>query len=188
MTIAPKNKIILSIVVFVLISGILSVFLIYPIFNNIVRSSEEIGLKAGSLAELNQEAANLKNFQNFSKENRQDLDNMAKVLVDPENPVEFIEFMENQAGSLGLYIKIIPNAVMKQKGDPFPSMIFNLNVAGKFSNFMVFIERMETSNYLISTTALSIRRISDADTGRQEFKGLSVGDISTTLSWKVYTK
>ncbi|MDO8265128.1 MAG: hypothetical protein Q7T34_02030, partial [Candidatus Parcubacteria bacterium] len=159
MIITPKNKIIITIIGFALIAGMVSIFLIYPIFNSIAESSAEIELRADDLARLNQEAENIREFQSFSKENRQDIDKIGEAFVDPENPLEFIEFIESQADLLGLVVKITPNEAVKKEGEVFPSMVFNLSVIGKFSNFMVLLKKMESSGFLISTTGLNIKRI-----------------------------
>jgi hypothetical protein len=183
-----KNKINLSLVIFILLSVILILFVIYPLFKEIKINSEDLISKRQSLTLLERKTENLKQYQTIWVEIEPNLEKIDKLFIDPEMPVEFISFLEATARDCDLSIEISPSLSQKTTEDPWPSLFFQISSTASFSKFSKFLEKLETSPYLIKIQNLNITRLSEAELKSKDLEKFSLGDVKATFSIKVYTK
>jgi len=182
------RKIIISLLVFILVISLCVIFIIYPLFNEIRKESEDLFAQKNILAGLEIKAKNLQKFQVTYENYEPDLEKINEVFVNPAEPVSFIEFLEKQASQSQLFIEILPLVPEKAGKDLWPSMNFHLVLAGSFPDFLKFFEKLELSPYLIETLNLNTRRLYEGNIKAEKFKGFSVGDVNVSLSVKAYTK
>jgi hypothetical protein len=183
-----KNKINLSLAIFIILSIILILFVIYPLFKEIKINSEDLISKKQNLTLLEKKIENLKQYQAIWAEIEPNLEKIDKLFIDPEVPVEFISFLEETARDCNLSVEISPLPASKITEDPWPSLLFQISTTASFSKFLKFLEKLETSPYLIKIQNLNTRRLTEKDLELKEFKGLSAGDTKNTLLIKVYTQ
>ena len=183
-----KNKINLSLAIFIMLNIILIYFVIYPLFKEIKINSEDLISKKQSSATLERKVENLKQFQTLWFEIQPNLEKIDKLFIDPEVPVEFISFLEETASDCGLLVEIFPAPTLKTTGDPWPSIFFQISSTASFSKFFKFLEKLETSPYLIEIQNLNVRRLTEKDLEQKAFEKFSLGDTINTLLMKVYTK
>ena len=170
----PKKKTIISLITFGILALVLIIFLIYFLFPEIKNNSEEFLLQKKKLILLAKEKENLEKMKDIYKNYQSDLDKIEKLLIDPEVPIEFISFLETTASTSDLQLEI--SSITKEvRTDPLPSLSLQTLVTGSFPNFLEFLEKLETSPYLIEILDLNTKR----STG---------GDTNTSLSLKVFTK
>lgn len=197
MTSNKKNYI--SAAFFGILSILLIVFLIYPFLGEIKKNSQNLFLQKKKIILLAQERENLKKMEDIFKTYQSDLDKIENLLVDPETPIEFISFLEKNAQVTGVELEISsmtkrtptlppPSQRAPEKKEPWPSLSLQLLVVGSFPNFLEFLEKLETSPYLIEILNLNSRRLTERELKSKEFEKFSLGDTSTSLSVKVYTK
>ena len=169
-----KNKINLSLIIFSILSVSLIVFLIYPLFREIIMNSEDLISKKQKLISLETEIESLMEFQTLWQEIELNLKKIDQLFIDPEVPVEFISFLEMTARDCEFPIEISSALPSKIEKDPWPSLFFQISSTTSFSKILKFLARIETSLYLVEIQNLNGRRLTE-------------GDTETTLSIKVFT-
>lgn len=179
-----NNKIILSLVVFGVAACGLFVLVIFPLFQDIKTKSEGLILQKERLAEFERKIKNIKEFQAFYREHQVDLEKINALFLNSEMPVDFIEFLEGEAENSRLKIKISSSGISHgAAADFWPSLNFQVTLSGPSSNFLNFLEKLESGPYLIEVVNLNLSKPS-----KKEFIGGEAGDISANFSIKVYTK
>jgi Tfp pilus assembly protein PilN len=169
-------------IVFIITIIFLIIFLIYPLIKEIKKSSEDFLALKKELILIKKEAEYLKEFEKKYQSLKLDLKKAKDLLINPELPVDFIEFLEKIAKDSEVLIEISSLAAKKIKEDPWPSLKFQIIGKSSFANFLKFLEKLENSPYLIEVENLS------ATKSKEELGELSLAGISINLSIKVFTK
>jgi len=188
-----KKKIIISIVFFLVLSILLIVFLIYPVFLEIKKTSQDFLAQKEKLTVLEQKVKNLEKFRITFSGISSNLEKIDNFFVDPEVPIDFIRFLEKTSQDSQLSLKISPGQAIKIKKDESPFIVFQLSLTGSFPNLAKFLEKLESASYLIEIQNLTITRLKETEL-TQSFpekelgEKYSLGDINAVLSIKVYTK
>lgn len=181
-----KNRIVL---IFSVIGIVLFVYLvIYPLIQNIQKNAADLVSEQGRLTKLDLTIQELKNTQAILNREAQNIAGFNDLFADSENPIAFIEFLEQEAERLELTAKISPCVPQKIPGDPWASMDLQLSLVGLPQNFLRFLEKLEAAPYLIEISGLNVRVLRERDIGYGEFKGFSAGDIAFTIFIKVFAK
>lgn len=155
------------------------IFLIYPLFNEIRGASQNFISQKNRLLELEIRAENFRELQQIYKIYQPDFKKIDQLFINAEEPINFIEFLEEEAILAQISIEMLP--FPPKEDDPWPSMDFRLTLEGPFPNFLKFLERLESSIYLIEILNLHLKRLNE-DLNEDE------GNIEATLLIKVYTK
>ncbi len=150
------------------------IFVVFPLFSEIKKNSQDILSQKQELASLEAKATDLESFRIILPEIESNLDKVNALFVDPEVPVDFINFLEKTSADCQMSLKISPAFPGKTPGEPWPFLIFQINSSGLSSNFLKFLEKLEASPYLIKLQNLNMGRMGDG--------------VSVNLSMKVYSK
>lgn len=182
-----KRKIYLISVLFIfLILGLLFC-LISPLFSTIKKDSLEYLSQKENLISTEKKKKELINIEKTYADIEPNLAKIDALFVNPEEPVEFINFLEKSAQELNLSIQI--SLINKEAGEkPWPGIYFQIKTAGSFSNFMKFLEKLESAPYLIEVENMNIKRASETQARFETIKTLKTGDVQITLDIKVYTR
>lgn len=180
----PGKKIYISLAVFSISSILLIAFLIYPFFKEIKANSEELLLEKKKIILLQKEKGNLQKLGEIYKTHQSDLNKIENLFIDPELPVEFINFLEKNASASQVRLKISALTKRTEKQDPWPSLFSQLSVAGPFPGFVKFLEKLENGPYLIETLDLNVKKLPLQEIGA---KGLPA-ESEAILSIKIFTK
>jgi hypothetical protein len=183
-----KKKIIISIVFFLSLSILFFVFLIYPLFLEIKKISQDFLSQKRELMAFERKVENSKKFQKLFPKISAHLEKIDNLFVNPEVPVDFILFLEELSQKTNLSLKISENLPLRIEKDPWPSLLFQLQLVGSFPNLSRFLEKLESAFYLIELQNLTISRLNETELKTKEFEQFSLGDVKATLSIKVYTK
>lgn len=183
-----KKKIYISAIIFFGLSLALIIFVIYPLFLEIKKISQDFSDQRQKLLTFEKKAENLEKFKIIFPEISSGLEKMDNLFINPEVPVDFIRFLEKISQDFQLSLKILPGPPLKIEKDPWPSLSFQLSLAGSFPNFSKFLEKLESSPYLIEIQNLTISRLEENELKSKEFEKFSLGDVKANLSLKVYTK
>ena len=92
-----KNKFYITLGLLVVIMLCLAVFLIYPVFQDIQDASRQILSDQGKESFISDQNIILSDFKTKYKEYGSHLENVDKFLVDAQNPLDFIKFLEKTA-------------------------------------------------------------------------------------------
>jgi hypothetical protein len=183
-----KSQIQLSLIGFVLITAVFFVFIIRPLFSEIQESSQELISQKQTLSTFEAKVKNLEEFKDIYKEIEPNLQKVASFFVNPELPLEFINFLEASAQEFQLSIKIASYSLGESEEEPWSFLVLNVTSVGTLSNLMKFLEKLEASPYLLEINNLSINKLTEMDIHQEEFEGFTAEDIRAALSIKVYTK
>jgi Tfp pilus assembly protein PilO len=155
-----KIKIYITSAVFALIFIILVVFFIIPLFGKIKVNAQELAVEKNKAIFAKDQAEELMAFKN-NEDYKKNLENINKTFVDPNNPVDFIKFLEKIAleSSLKPKISLITSAVDKNKSAPWPSVNFQISIAGDFFDILNFSNKLETGPYPVKIQTLSLKRV-----------------------------
>lgn len=186
MKLEPKRKIYLSLIIFGIITILLIVLIIYPLFKGIQKNSEDFISQKKKLILLQEEMKSLKETEVLYKTYQTNIDKIDDLFADPEVPIEFIDFLEKNAEKSQLSIEI--SLMARKETKPWPSLSFQISTAGSFSNLLRFLEKLETGSYLIEISNLNVKRLTEQELRSDEFRTPSPGDVYTMFLIKVLTK
>lgn len=188
MKLEPKRKIYLSLAIFGIITILLIVLIIYPLFKEIQKNSEEFISQKKKLILLREEIKSLKEIRSLFEIYQTNIDKIDDLFANPEVPIEFINFLEKNAQVSQQEIEISLVSQKEVKDELWPSLSFQVSTFGSFSNFLIFLEKLENSPYLIEVLNLNIKKLTEREIQLGEFQGLSPGDVKFTFLIKVFAK
>lgn len=174
------KKIIIFSLMSALVFILVVIFLIIPLFGSIKETSGRILTEKKDLAFFENQALKAEQFEDNYKNLEITPEKINVFLVNPSAPIELIKFFENLAKETGLTIKISPVSSPKLKNDSWNSMGFSIELTGNFSGIIRFLEKTETSHYLIEVQKFRARRIVEKDVPTEK--------ISAILEVKVFAK
>jgi len=180
----PKKKIYISLTIFGILTILLIVLIIYPFLKEIKKNSEELLSQKNTLISFSEEIKNLKESKKLYDAHRESLEKIDELFVDPEMPIEFINFLEKNASDSQLSIEVSPVATVKKETDPWPSLALQISAAGSFPNFLKFLEKLENSPYLIEVLNLNLKRVAE----KEIKEGILPSNINALFLIKVFAK
>ncbi len=181
-----KDKIKLSLIVFLALSIFILIFLVYPIYKNIKDNAIELSLKKQDSLYIDNKLSNIEEFKKNYKEIKANLEKGESLFIKSEAPVNFIGFLEKISENSDVSIKISPSAAVIKMDDFWYSIMFQINASGRFPDILKFIEKLESGPYLTQIETLDIIRLTVNDVRSKEFAGYSVGDTRASFSIKSF--
>lgn len=183
-----KKKIYLSIIIFGLAAVLSVVFLIYPLFSEIKKMSQEIVSQKQALALSEAEIKNLEHFKKIYPTIAPNLEKVHDLFINrPELPIGFIGFLEESAKQAQLAVKISPLPVGKIEKKPWPFLNFQIKTVASFPKFLRFLEKIENSPYLIEIQNLTAVKALERNLRlREEFVPNEA--VESTITLKVFTR
>jgi len=165
-----KRKIIIISIVFGAISLCLIFLVIYPLLKGVKKNSQELILAKKELVSFRTEIEEFEQSKQVYGSLKTDLEKIDQLFINPDVPVDLIKFCRETAKDCGLLIDISPISLEAKETALWDSIGFRLSLIGSFSDFLKFLERIETGFYLI------------------EIQNLSAKSFQQSLTIKVYTK
>ena len=183
-----KNKVNLSIVVFLTFSILTVILIILPLLEKIKSNSHELIFQQEEFAVLEVQIRNLEGFKILYKDLEEILKEINNLFVDSDLPVGFITFLEKTAEDCEIPIEISSSLSAKTEKDIWPSLFFQISSTSSFPKFLKFLEKIEVSQYLIEIQNLNVRGLAGKEVKSKEYEKFSSSDVKTTLLLKVFTK
>lgn len=181
-----KNKVYLSSVIFVLLGASLIIFLVQPVYKDIGISSEELILEKQTLTSLEAKIKNIEDFRKNYQETKENLEKTKNLFIKLKAPINFIYFLEESARVSQIPLEIFPSQVKENKEGAWSYIVFKIDSACSFPNFLKFLEKLESSPYLIEIHGLTMTKLTEDDLRREKFENYSLGDVNVSLSIKVF--
>jgi len=172
---SSKEKIVIFSVTFGVVVLALICFIIYPLFRGIEKGSQELITAKKEFILSKDETERFDQFKEIYNKLKPDLEKIDKLFIDPEVPIDFIKFLEYTAGDSELLADISLTLAKSAETDPWSSIGFRMILTGSFPNFLKFLEKIETSPYLIEIQNLSTKKLEE-------------GNIAANLVIKVFSK
>lgn len=169
-----KNNLVVLVLVAIIFA--ILVFSIWFCYEKIRQGSEGIvnAIKGIKLSEI--QAVQIKDFQSKYQDYLPSLEKIDRSIVDPKNPLDFIEFLENSAEEQSVSITIYPILFPKEPGAQVVSVKFSAQ--GPFKNTVNFLEKIEGGVYLALIRSLTIESVkSDSKSSSESVMASVVMDI-----------
>ena len=180
-----KNKIHTIFSAFFLLSLILLVFFIWLLLKDIGRNSSELILAKNDITALGDQINEVEKFkQNFNvyKSNFELID---KLFVDLNNPVDFIEFLENTASNYNITSQIsLPPATSGYQQSNQNFIILQFSSKGKFLDVLNFVKKIEAGPYLLENENLDIQNSQDKNISNDYSSRI----VSAVFNLKIFIK
>ncbi len=182
-----KQKLQLNVLICIVLFIVLAVFAVRPLFRSIKNASERMALEKAIFSALKIQTASLDNFQKDYSANQPILTQTKEGFVDFKAPVDFIEFLEEQAFQDNVYLDVLPLVSFSQQGDPWQVLNFQIIIAGSFVECRRFLETLENGTFLIDIFQFSIERINQKSSWLKRFSGLKTGDTVYKFNLKTFS-
>lgn len=178
---AIKKEIYIIISAFLLVASLLVLFFIFPTYSEVAQKSRELVSQKNNRLALESQFSEAKKFKLKYDEYKPNLEKIDGLFVDSENPVGFIEFLEETAEGFGLKLQI--SAPLFSEKESSNSASFQLSATGNFSGLLNFIQKLEFGPYLINLQNLDIknRKIASQEKNQTE-------SLNAEILIKVFTK
>jgi len=141
------------ILVFLLLSLLVIAFFLWPYFNEIRMQSKELVSERDRTSSLNMQIRELPSFKKEYDSYLPNMQKIGKMFIDPQDPIAFIEFMENAALDSEIVLKVSPQFSSE---DESRSIAFQLAGNGIYNKVLNFIKKLEYGPYLINIEDLNI--------------------------------
>ncbi len=175
-----NNKIYIILSIFTLVSLFLVVFFIWPLMKEIKESSKTFVSAKNSIVALAIQAGEIENFKKNYETYKLDLEKIDQLFVDPNNPVDFIEFLENTSAVFQITSQIsLPPVPRDSKQVTQNFIIVRFSSTGGFQEILNFAQKIETGPYLIGIENLSIQ---------PDSKNQSSNEFNAVFTIKAFTK
>lgn len=172
-----NKKILITSIIFGLIVFLLICFVVSPFLKGIKEDSEEIVALKKDLILSQNRVNNFENVKESYANMESSIERMDGLFINPNIPIDLIEFWEKIAKDSGVSIEISPVSLKKGETDPWDSMGFQLTLIGSFPDFLEFLEKIETSPHLIEIQNLNVKK-----TGMKALEN----NVSIILIAKIY--
>lgn len=151
------KKIIVISIIFGIIVIILLFFVIYPLLSGVKKNSQEFILAKKELISFKAETEEFEQSKKAYGSLKADLEKIDELFINPDVPIDLIKFWRETAKDSSLSIDIFPTSLGASETALWDSIGFRLSLIGSFSNFLKFVEKIETASYLIEIQNLSAK-------------------------------
>ncbi len=165
-----------------LIIASLILFAIWPLVTQIQDNSATLLSEKNDAAVLKMQSDEIEHFKAVYQNYKPNLDKTDQLFVDPQNPVDFIKFLEDTAAisSVKAQISLVPSGSPKNQ----TMLTFQLLCNDNFLNILHFLESLENGPYLLEIKDISIKN-ADLD---KTAKNYPSGNVSANFSINAFTK
>jgi len=157
---AIKRQIYIIVLIFFLLCVSLVAFFICPLLIEIQRNSGQIILQKKNVSLLISEFNDVQGFYKKYEDYKPNLDKIDQMFADSQNPVDFIEFIEEKASDFKVKIEISTPFFYQEEASPFA--ILQISCSGDFSDVLKLINSLETGKYLIEIQNLDMGNYKEA--------------------------
>ena len=170
--------------VFIFLSLGLIFGLIFPLFVQIRKNIAQILLQEQTIAQMEIRKIEIKNLKKDYQKVQANLEKMRRLFVDPQEPLNFVKFLEEIAVISGVDITLAFLRRTEKDENLWPSLSFRVSLQSSFENFMRFLDQIESSFFLVKIESLRLNRIEEK---RIREEAPKVREIEAVLDIKVYS-
>jgi len=180
-----KKKIQLTFVVMILVLGGIILGGIFPLIKKIKKQSKDLFFQKRILEETLKKIESWEEFKKNYPLYRKNLEKINQGFVNPEEPIDFLEFLEKEGASHNLKLEISPVSFQEKTKGFLETVGFRISSTGDYQQCLKFLEKLETSRYLIEFVQLEMEQITP-HTLKKIKKG-KIGDIFFEVILKTFS-
>jgi hypothetical protein len=184
----PIKKIYFASAIFGVVAILMIFLFILPLLKQVRDNSQALLSERSKMAFLDKETTSLNEMKVFYKTHKADLDKTQTLLINPNDPLEFINFLDETATSARVQIVISSMNEKTEKADSWPSLYINVLVTGSFPNFYKFLEKIENGQYLTNVLNLNINKVATKTVSAPGLSKSTPTEINVSMLIKVFTK
>jgi len=171
---SPYKKIYISLATFGAII-LLFLFLVYlPWAAQIKKSAEDLIFQKEAFFSLKESQEALEKLRKDFINLKPEVEKIEDLFLESENPVEFLNYLEEIEKSSQVSIKTSALSFVKADVDPWPFLYLQISFSSNFSNFSKFLERLENGPWLLQVQSLNA--------------GKTNNEVNASLFLKVFTE
>jgi len=174
-------------IIFILIILSFTVFLNISLIKDIEKDYKKLTTQKQELYFFYKQIQEFESFKNKTGFYKTNLEEIEKLFVNKETPIDFIQFLEKESEELGVLIEISPITVMQKGSDLWGNLGFRIDLTGSFPKCLAFLEKVQLSKWLSDIERLEINRISEKEISMREPENFFEGDVFFSINLKVYT-
>lgn len=179
------NKTYIIILACILAAIVLLCGLVYVIFGALRQASFDVVSEKQQVISMQLQDKQVSDFKAKYPDYKANIDKASQLLVDAQNPVDFITFLENTASVTNVNADITVGATAKTTGVGTQKPItFQIDVTGDFKSLLQFFQQLEMSPYLVSATNMAIKKIDKDASGKNALPG----DLEAFVSLEAVSK
>lgn len=181
-----KQKIYLTLIIFVLIVIGLLLFLINPLVGKIKLSSAEFKEKNNLLASYKEKGGDyLEGLRGKHTSLELNILKINESFIGSERAIDFILAVEQAAALINNYQEI-KEVISIEEG----VLSFRVSLWGSFPNLIKFLAQLENMDYFVDLDSLQISKIGERDLTSLAAKGIIAlaGDVKSIIDIKAYTR
>ena len=190
-----NKKIYINSLIFALVSLFLIIFCVGPLLKEIKKNSKDLISARNNIVILNNQTIETGSFEKDYETYKSNLGKIDQLFIDPDNPVNFIKFLEDTAADSQITSKTslltsYQDSQNASKGTPQNFIIFQFSSKGEFSKVSDFLKKIETGPYLIEIESLTIQNSeTDSKSGVVIFpNNYSSRIVNAVFTIKAFTK
>jgi hypothetical protein len=134
-------------------------FFVWPLLLEIKNNSDNLSSLRSTTAGLEIQNSTIEDFKKTYDGYQPNLAIMDQMFVDPQNPVDFIAFLENTATDSGInaQVAIMPTSQLKSQN----YATFQVACSDDFLKVMGFLGKLESGSYLVEVSNLTMKSTTD---------------------------
>jgi len=160
-----------AVVFLTLFAGVIF-FVSLPLVATIKNINAEIAEQRQKIAIYDSRISKTREFEAFARQEK-DMDNLSRVFVDGQMPLDFINSLETAARDVGVTIKLsssLSQSVRANVGG-WPSISIEAELSGQIPGILRFVKKIENSPYLVEIQSFNIEAGAPRLTGENSTAG-----------------
>ena len=182
-----KTKLYIALILWLIFFGVLIALFVLPFCNDLKRTSQELIFQKKAQQLFKMRLEDFGYFQKSQTESEETFVSIKDIFTPKEAPIEFIEFLEEQANKFNLSMKISPLNIEISANDFWTPIGFRIFSKASFPNTLKFLERLEQGKWLVEISQINIERIDEEKLKLREYNGSNIGDVSLSLIVKTFS-
>ncbi|MCX6719921.1 MAG: hypothetical protein NTV36_02330 [Candidatus Staskawiczbacteria bacterium] len=122
---------------------------------------------------LSMKTEQIKKFKADYDARKKNFDEVDQIFVDSQNPVDFIEFIENISDAEHINSKI---SVSSQTGEN--QLFFQIRTTGNYVHTFNFVRKLETGPFAVEINQFNVSKLTAKDSGDGVIADISISVLS----------
>ncbi len=155
-------------------------FLLWMMVLDIKQASGNVVSDAEAQLLAEQQSQAIDTFTKTYADRKVALDSLSQYFVDPQDPIDFIKFLEGAAATSNASISV---TLLPSQNATAQAAAFQLGLKGSFGSILSFMQAVEYGPYLVSISSANVRK--EESTGPA---AIAKGTLDADIILQVQTK
>jgi len=153
-----KRNLLLAAALFLGAAFVFVSFVVYPVFRGVVHDHERALEQRREFVQLGEDREHLAEFERLFMREQSAFDQLERVFLDLRSPIEFFRFLDRSAEEFGITLEKTPGLPQTTPEEPWTYVDVHLEGEGTYPGALAFIEKIESSPYLLELKGLNFSK------------------------------